>query len=72
MIDAQIALSPLGVITSDVFGYVDDILQKSPFGVATTKFLLSMFIVYPFAAIFRNIKSKDGMYKCIHSLRFLV
>jgi hypothetical protein len=65
MIDAFIASTPLGVVSS-FFGDVDNMLKQSPFGVAfgvaTTKFLLSLFVVYPFAVLLRNIKSKDGMY----------
>ena len=68
MIDAFIASTPLGVVSS-FFGDVDNMLMQSPFGVATTKFLLSLFVVYPFAVLLRNIKSKDGMY--IYTLLFV-
>ena len=53
MIDAFIASTP---------NNVNNMLKQSPFGVATTKFLLSLFVVYPFAVLLQNIKSKDGMY----------
>ena len=59
MIDEKIASTPLGVVAT-LFGDLDTLLNQSPFGVATTKFLLSLFVVYPFAVLLRNIKSKDG------------
>ena len=59
MIDERIALTPLGVVAT-FFGDLDNLLTQSPFGVATTKFLLSLFVVYPFAVLLRNIKSKNG------------
>ena len=59
MIDEKIASTPLGVVAT-LFGDLDTLLKESPFGVATTKFLLSLFVVYPFAVLLRNIKSKDG------------